>query len=61
MVARNAALSRFFGGRKSVARYNLGPDNKSLDASGTSGLVIDNLSVTQLTAAASTQPFGGYT
>ncbi len=33
--------------------------NKSLDASGTSGLVIDNLSVTWLTAAASTQPFGG--
>src|SRR5213595_2223778 len=31
--------------------------NKSLDASGTSGLVIDNLSVTWLTAAASTQPF----
>jgi predicted kinase len=29
-----------------------------LDASGTSGLVIDNLSVTQLTAAASTQPLG---
>src|SRR2546423_15335411 len=31
-------------------------DNKSLDASGTSGLVSDNLSVTQLSAAASTQP-----
>jgi hypothetical protein len=27
-----------------------------LDASGTSGLVIDNLSVTQLSPAASTQP-----
>ena len=34
------------------------PPNKSLDASGTSGLVIDNLSVTWLTAAASTQPLG---
>ncbi len=34
--------------------------NNSLDASGTSGLVIDNLSVIQLTAAASTQPLGAY-
>jgi hypothetical protein len=34
------------------------PSNKSLDARGTSGLVIDNLSVTQLFPAASTQPFG---
>jgi hypothetical protein len=32
--------------------------NKSLDASGTSGLVIDNLSVTWLSSAASTQPLG---
>jgi hypothetical protein len=32
--------------------------NKSLDASGTSGLVIDNLSVTWLSPAASTQPVG---
>ena len=32
--------------RKQVARYNQGRSNKSLDASGTSGLVIDNLSVT---------------
>jgi len=39
------------------ARYNAGPDNKSLDASGTSGLVIDNLAVTWLSPAASTQPF----
>src|SRR5882762_834427 len=31
--------------------------NKSLDASGTSGLVIDNLCVTSLSPAASTQPF----
>jgi len=33
--------------------------NKSLDASGIGGLVIDNLPVTQLSPAASTQPFGG--
>jgi hypothetical protein len=33
--------------------------NNSLDASGTSGLVIDNLSITQLFPAASTQTFGG--
>ena len=32
--------------------------NKSLDASGTSGLVIDNLSVTWLSPAASTQTLG---
>ena len=31
---------------KRAARYNLGRANNSLDASGTSGLVIDNLSVT---------------
>jgi hypothetical protein len=60
MVAKNAALSRFFGGRKPVARYNLGPDNKSLDASGISGLLIDNLSVTQLSPAASTQTLCSY-
>ena len=41
-------------------RYNAGRDNKSLDASGISGLVIDNVSVTWLTAAASTLPFGGF-
>jgi hypothetical protein len=41
-----------------VARYNRGRSNKSLDASGFSGLVIDNLSVTPLLAAASTQPLG---
>ena len=40
-------------------RYNAGRANKSLDASGISGLVIDNLSVTQLSPAASTQPLGG--
>jgi hypothetical protein len=40
---------------------NLGmPHNKSLDASGTTGLAIDNLSVTWLTAAASTQPFDAF-
>jgi hypothetical protein len=32
--------------------------NKSLDASGISGFLIDNLCVTWLTAAASTQPLG---
>jgi len=42
---------------KSVARYNPGRDNKSLDASGTSGLVNDNSSLTWLSPAASTQPF----
>jgi hypothetical protein len=36
------------------------PPNKSLDASGTSALVIDNLSVTQLSPAASTQPLYGF-
>ena len=36
------------------------PYNKSLDASGTSGLVIDILSATQLSPAASTQSFGRY-
>ena len=45
----------------SLARYNLGRANKSLDASGTSGLVIDNLSVTWLFAAASTQTFARIT
>src|SRR5882762_6913198 len=40
------------------ARYTWAWDNKSLDASGISALVIDNLSVTQLFAAASTQPLG---
>jgi hypothetical protein len=48
----------FPGYRKAVARYNPGQDNKSLDASGVSGLLIHNLSVAQLLAAASTQPLG---
>src|SRR5882672_11512948 len=34
------------------------PHNKSLDASGIRELVIDNLRITQLSPAASTQPFG---
>src|SRR6266853_293701 len=34
--------------------------NKSLDASGTTGLVIDNLSVTWLSPAASTQTLGNF-
>ena len=45
---------------RGVARYNQGRDNKSLDASGVSGLVIDNLTVTWLTAAASTQPLSRF-
>ena len=36
------------------------PPNKSLDASGISGHFIDNLSVAQLSPAASTQTFGSY-
>ena len=40
------------------ARYNQGRSNTSLDASGTSGLVFDILSVTWLLPAASTQPLG---
>jgi hypothetical protein len=36
------------------------PSNKSLDASGISGLVIDNLTVTKLSPAASTQTLGGF-
>jgi hypothetical protein len=50
----------FLVNEKSVARYNEGRSNKSLDASGISGLVIDNLSVAQLSPAASTQPLCGY-
>ncbi len=38
------------------ARYTWAWDNKSRDASGVSGLVIDNLSVLWLSPAASTQP-----
>jgi hypothetical protein len=41
-----------------VASSANAPYNKSLDASGTSGLVIDNLSVTHLSPAASTQTLG---
>ena len=52
VVARSAPLVEW-SARPTWARYN-----KSLDASGVSELVIDNLSVMQLTAAASTQPFG---
>ena len=44
------AASSFFGN---------GAPNNSLDASGISGLVIDNLSVMWLSPAASTQPFDG--
>jgi hypothetical protein len=38
-----------------------GRHNKSLDASGISGLVIDNLPLTQLSPAASSQPLGAKT
>ena len=38
------------------ASENPGRPNKSLDASGITGLVIDNLSVTELSSAASTLP-----
>src|SRR2546429_4133939 len=57
MAFANAARARDV--RK--PRYNAGRANKSLDASGTSALVIDNLSVTWLSPAASTQPLGGLT
>ena len=51
MASRSRPLHRV----SNSLRY--APHNKSLDASGTSGSLIDNLSVTWLTAAASTQPF----
>src|SRR5213595_1925896 len=51
--------SRALHGVEWSARHTWARYNKSLDASGVSELVIDNLSVTWLTAAASTQPFGG--
>ena len=41
------------------ARYTRAGHNKSLDASGVSGLLIHNLSVAQSSAAASTQPLCG--
>ena len=49
--------SRALPGVEWSARYTRARDNKSLDASGVSGLVIDNLSVTRLSPAASTQSF----
>jgi hypothetical protein len=39
--------------------FGVAQPNNSLDASGTSGLVIDNWSVTWLSPAASTQTFDG--
>src|SRR6266849_1581414 len=45
---------------KPVARYNEGRSNKSLDASGASGLLIQDLSVAQSSAAASTQPLSRF-
>src|SRR5438067_7757361 len=51
--------SRALHGVEWSARHTWARYNKSLDASGVSELVIDNLSVTWLTAAASTQPLCG--
>src|SRR5256885_1697127 len=56
ILARSPRLLVSAKRKAPVARYNLGRHNKSLDASGTSGLVIENLSVMWLIAAASTQP-----
>ena len=50
MLTRSRALCRL----EWSARPTRAVDNKSLDASGTSGLVIDNLYITQLSPAAST-------
>ncbi len=58
LVNQRHPRSRVSLNDKPVARYNLGRSNKSLDASRTSGLLIDNLRVTQLRAAASTPPLG---
>jgi hypothetical protein len=44
--------------RSHLTTFSTGAPNKSLDASGTTGLVIDNSSVTGLLPAASTQPLG---
>ena len=52
---RALCISVEWSARPTWARYN-----KSLDASGVSGLVIDNLSVTWLFPAASTQPLGAH-
>ena len=52
----SAALARFCEPKPGARTIN-GRSNKSLDASGASGLVIDNLSLTWLSSAASTQTF----
>jgi hypothetical protein len=52
--------SRVSLNNKPAARYNQGRSNNSLDASGISGLVIDNLFLTWLFPAASTQPFDSF-
>ena len=52
--------SRALHGVEWSARHTWARYNKSLDASGVSELVIDNLSVTWLTAAASTQPLSRF-
>jgi hypothetical protein len=55
---KRAALRVLVSGETLVARYNLGRHNNSLDVSRFSELLSDNLRVTQLPAATSTQPFG---
>ena len=50
--------SRALLGLNWSARPTRAVDNKSLDASRISGLLIDSLRLTKLRAAASTQPFG---
>jgi hypothetical protein len=59
-VASSPRLRVLAGDEQTEARYNLGRHNKSLDASGVSGLLIHNLSVAQSSAAASTPPFDGF-
>ena len=54
--SRMVPRSRVSLNDKPVARYNQRRSNKSLDASGTSGLVFDILSITWLLPAALTQP-----
>src|SRR5437870_10836144 len=52
--------SRALHGVEWSARYTRARDNKSLDASGTSGLLINDLSVSKSSPAASTQPFARF-
>ena len=52
VVTYEARRARPFRLTKTVARYNLARPNKSLHASRISGLLSDNLRLTQLPAAA---------